>query len=96
MKPNLDCNYRFPTDLAPNRILFGARSVGKVYLQSKFGLILPSSENISLCMILLTISYRLQIDVSKKGKKIVTGFRFLLFRKMIPSVVSRVWLHEGY
>ena len=31
-KPN------FPIDLTINGILFGAKSIGKVYLQSKFGL----------------------------------------------------------
>jgi len=30
MKPNLDFNYTLPTDLAPNGIPFGAKSIGKV------------------------------------------------------------------
>ena len=29
-KPNLDYNYTFPIDLSPNRIPFGAKSIGKV------------------------------------------------------------------
>ena len=29
-EPNLDCNYLFPVHLAPNRIRFGAKSIGKV------------------------------------------------------------------
>jgi len=28
-KPNLDCNYHFPIDLAPNEIPIGAKSIGK-------------------------------------------------------------------
>ena len=48
IKPNLDCDYTFPIDLTPNIISFGAKSVGKVKLQSKFGLIQKDSENISL------------------------------------------------
>ena len=44
IKPNSDCNYTFPTDLAPNVILFGVKSIGKVYLQSKPGLIQQDSK----------------------------------------------------
>ena len=29
-KPNSDCNCAFPFDLAPNRIPFGAKPIGKV------------------------------------------------------------------
>ena len=29
-KFNLDCYYTFPIDLTPNRIPFGAKSIGKV------------------------------------------------------------------
>ena len=29
-KPNLDCNYTFTIDLEPNRIPFGAESLGKM------------------------------------------------------------------
>ena len=36
-KTNLDCNYHFPIDLAPNRIPFGVK-FGKVLLKSKFAL----------------------------------------------------------
>ena len=39
IKPNLDCNYHFQIDLAPSGTPFGAKSIGKVYLQSKFNLI---------------------------------------------------------
>ena len=39
IKPNLDCNYTFPMDLKPNGIPFGAKSNGKVILQSKIDLI---------------------------------------------------------
>ena len=35
----MDCNYRFPIDLTPNRISFGTKAIGKVLLQTKFGLI---------------------------------------------------------
>ena len=27
---NLDCNFTFPVDFAPNRVPFGAKSIGKV------------------------------------------------------------------
>ena len=30
IKPNLDCNYTFPIDLAPNGLPFVANSVGKL------------------------------------------------------------------
>ena len=36
-KPNLDCNYTFPIDFTITEIPFGAKSIGKVQLQSKFG-----------------------------------------------------------
>ena len=36
-KPNLDCNYTYPSDFAPNKIPFGAKLHGKVQL--KYGLI---------------------------------------------------------
>ena len=39
IKLNLDCDYIFPIDLAPNRIPFGVKSTGNVKLQSKLGLI---------------------------------------------------------
>jgi len=29
-KPNLNCNYTLPIDLAPTRILIGAKSIGAV------------------------------------------------------------------
>ena len=29
-KPNFDCNNTFPIDLAPKRIPFGTKSIGKV------------------------------------------------------------------
>ena len=48
-KPNFDSNYTFPTDLIPIGILIGVKSVGKVWLQSKFGLNYQNSEKISLC-----------------------------------------------
>ena len=38
MKPNFDFIYIFPFGLVLIRITFGAKSFGKVYLQSKFGL----------------------------------------------------------
>ena len=34
---NLNCNYTFPIDLAPNGIASGAKSIGKLYLQCTFG-----------------------------------------------------------
>ena len=42
--------YEDDYDLAPNGRLFGAKSIGKVYLQSKFVLIEPDSEKISPCV----------------------------------------------
>ena len=44
VKPNLDCNYIFPIDLAPKVILFCAKSIGKVLLQSKLCLISQDSR----------------------------------------------------
>ena len=38
-KPNLYCNYTLPIDLTPHGNPFGAKSMGKVQLQSKFELI---------------------------------------------------------
>ena len=38
-KQNLDCNFTLSNDLAPNGIPFVAKSIRKVKLQSKFGLI---------------------------------------------------------
>ena len=29
IKPNLNCNYHFPNDLAPNGSPFGTKSIGK-------------------------------------------------------------------
>ena len=49
-KPNLDCNYTFPNDLTPNGILFGAKSIGNVYIESKFSLIEQHSEYIFMCV----------------------------------------------
>ena len=39
IKPNFDCNNTFPIDLLPNEIPFGAKSIEKVLLESKFDLI---------------------------------------------------------
>ena len=39
INPNLDCNHTFLTDVAPNIIPFTAISIGKVKIQSKFGLV---------------------------------------------------------
>ena len=33
---NLNCNYTFPIDLAPNGIASSAKSIGKLYLQCTF------------------------------------------------------------
>ena len=38
IKPNFDCNYTFRIDLTPNGFPFGAKSIGTVYLKSKFGI----------------------------------------------------------
>ena len=46
-KPNFDCNYTFPTDLAANRIQFNSKSTGEVQLQFKFGMDEQDSRNIS-------------------------------------------------
>ena len=35
IKQNFDCNYTFPINLAQNRIPFGAKSIGKVYLYNQ-------------------------------------------------------------
>ena len=29
IKPNFNCNYTFPIELAPNELPFGAKSIGK-------------------------------------------------------------------
>ena len=50
MKLNLDSIYTFPMDLAPNRFPFGAKSNGRVYIESKFGLDKQYSEKIYLCI----------------------------------------------
>ena len=42
-KQVLGCNYSFPIDLAQDEILFGDKSMGKVYIYSKFGLIKQDS-----------------------------------------------------
>ena len=39
IKPIFDCNYTSPIDLTSNIISFSVKSIGKVYLHSKFGLI---------------------------------------------------------
>ena len=41
---NLDCNYNFPIDLAPNRISSDAKLIGKMLLKSKIGLIKYNSD----------------------------------------------------
>ena len=46
----MDCNFISPIDLAQIGIPIAAKSIEKVSLQSKFGLIYPDSENISLCV----------------------------------------------
>ena len=46
----MDWKYHFLIELTPNRIPFGAKLIGKGYLQSKFSLILADSVNISLCV----------------------------------------------
>ena len=43
---NLGFNNTYSIDVAPNGILFGAKSIGKVQLKSKFGLGLQDSEKI--------------------------------------------------
>ena len=55
IKANFDCNYIFLIDLAPERISFRVKSMVKVKLQSKFGLIQQDSEPISLCKIYLNL-----------------------------------------
>ena len=47
----MDCNYPFPIDLAPNEILFGDKSIGKVQLQSKFVLDQQDPEKKCLSML---------------------------------------------
>ena len=47
---NYTWNCTFPIDLAPNRIPFGAKSIGNVLLQSKFGLDEQDLEKIPLCL----------------------------------------------
>ena len=37
-KPKQDCNYPFLIDLTPHKLMFGAKSIGRGLLQSKFGL----------------------------------------------------------
>ena len=44
----MDWNYVFPIDLVPIFFLFGAKSIRKVLLQSKFGLIQQDSD---LCVV---------------------------------------------
>ena len=44
IKPIFDCNYTIYIILAPNRNLFGGKTIGKVKLQSKFRLIKENSE----------------------------------------------------
>ena len=46
----MDCNYTAPIYLTPTGIEFGAESIGKVSLKSKFGLNQQDSENISQCV----------------------------------------------
>ena len=58
-KPNLYSNYSLPIDWTPNRIPFGAISIVRVSLQSKFGLNLKDSELISLCAISCIIWWQL-------------------------------------
>ena len=43
----MEGNYSVPIDLAPNGIPFAAKLIRKVFLQSKFGLIMSDSEKIS-------------------------------------------------
>ena len=52
-------NYSLPIDWTPNRIPFGAISIVRVSLQSKFGLNLKDSELISLCAISCIIWWQL-------------------------------------
>ena len=47
-EPKPDCNYLAPIDLAPNELQFGAKSIGKGYLQSCYGLNQTDSGLISL------------------------------------------------
>ena len=50
-KPNLDCNYTFPNDLAPNGISFGSKSIGNFFNNDlNLWLILQDSEYIFLCV----------------------------------------------
>ena len=51
IQTNLDCNYTFPIDLAPNGIPLCDKSIGKVQLQSKFGLDQQDSEK-NICVLL--------------------------------------------
>ena len=44
IEQNLDCYTTFPINFAPKEISFGAKTIGKVKLQSKFGSILQDSE----------------------------------------------------
>ena len=56
-KPKQDCNYTFPIDLAPKGILLGAKSIGNLYLLSKFGVILPRFQNLVNIYIWLIYTY---------------------------------------
>ena len=41
IKPYFECDHTFSINWLPNGILFSAKSIGKVSLQSKFGLVYP-------------------------------------------------------
>ena len=43
-KPSLGCNDTFLIDLTPNETLFGDKSIVKVKLQTKFGLIIQFNK----------------------------------------------------
>jgi len=62
LEPNLDYNYPIPKELAQNGIPFGAKSSGKVQLQSKLGLDLKDSEKTSLCVLNWQKKVQIQIQ----------------------------------
>ena len=49
-KPNLDYNYTFTIESAPYIIPFAAKSIGKVELQPKFGIIAQDLEGDFVCV----------------------------------------------
>ena len=75
-KPNLDCDYTFPIGVASNWVPFSAKSIGKMQLQSKFGLNQQNSEVDSYVFLRMQFCQKGRGRCEKPDMKNSSSYRF--------------------